>query len=208
MKPDAGFLYVPYGSSGYLACGDELIPMENRSFEYTYHYFTDPAPKFDLKLIKYSVRDWSDEPKLRDLAAKSEERHLDKIKLFATNYLHLILIAVIFLCVFAILISFLALCKVSSCCSFGRFQVLKGGKMIEAPVKVAQSKAVYKKNKKRNKKKEERKKGDEVKKESSTSLVSTSHASSTVAQRRLAAPAYPVLSDEDEGGGNLVTLEY
>ena len=128
LKPDGGFLYVPYSSYGYLSCGDELIPMENRTFEYTYHYFTDSAPTFNHQLIKYTVKEWSDESKLQDLQARSEQRQLDKIKLFATNYLHYILFALVIAGLISIVLSIFAYCRVCIYCSTcGNCRFSKGG---------------------------------------------------------------------------------
>ena len=77
-----GFYYVPFNSTGFARCGENfMLAIEKREFVYKFN-FKIKEPSSNLNLINFSVEDWSDIKKLKELQAETSRHAIAKIKDF------------------------------------------------------------------------------------------------------------------------------
>ena len=79
-----GFYYVPFNISGFAHCNENfMLALEKREFVFEFNHEIK-QPSSHLNLIDFSVEDWSDVSKLKELQADANRHAIAKIK----NYMH------------------------------------------------------------------------------------------------------------------------
>ena len=82
INSENGFYYVPFNISGFAHCGENfMLALEKREFIYDFNYKIE-QPSSNLNLIDFSVEDWSDVNKLKELQAAANRHAVTKIKDF------------------------------------------------------------------------------------------------------------------------------
>ena len=73
ISSENGFYYVPFNISGFAHCGENfMLALEKREFIYEFNYKIE-QPSSHLSLIDFSVEDWSDINKLKELQAEANQ---------------------------------------------------------------------------------------------------------------------------------------
>ena len=82
INSENGFNYVPFNISGFAHCGENfMLALEKREFVYEFNYNVE-QPSSHLNLIDFSVEDWSDVNKLKELQTEANRHAVVKIKDF------------------------------------------------------------------------------------------------------------------------------
>ena len=82
INSENGFYYVPFNISGFAHCGENfMLALEKREFIYEFNYKIE-QPSSHLSLVDFSIEDWSDVSKLKELQAEANRHTVAKIKDF------------------------------------------------------------------------------------------------------------------------------